>query len=207
VSRSDIWCRAAAPADLTAITGLLRGAYPDSQAGDLTSQLPSLTVAVVDEQIAGYGKLRHFTDLPGVPDGYYLGGVVVGPQWRRRGIGTSLSTHRIEAAWTAGADTVYYFANSRNEASISMHVGFGFRELQRPFALPGVTFADGVGVLFGLTRPACTPSLALSASFRPADPSAPASAQPTPQHRLPPSPTLSTGFRPNLDGESPPGGK
>jgi len=153
VSRSEIWCRAAAPDDLTAITGLLRGAYPDSQAADLTPQLPSFTVAVADEQIAGYGKLRHFTGLPGVPDGHYLGGVVVGPQWRRRGIGTSLTTHRIQAAWAAGADSVYYFANSRNEASIAMHLGFGFRELQRPFAFPGVTFTGGEGVLFGLTHP------------------------------------------------------
>jgi ribosomal protein S18 acetylase RimI-like enzyme len=153
----EIWCRAAAPGDLSAISGLLHAAYPDSTAGDLSPQLASYCVAVACDQIAGYGKLRHFTDLPGVPDGYYLGGVVVGPQWRRRGIGSLLTTHRIEAAWAAGAETVYYFANSRNEASISMHLGFGFRELQRPFAFPGVTFTGGVGVLFGLPRPAASP--------------------------------------------------
>jgi len=149
----DIWCRAAVPDDLPSISGLLHAAYPDSKAGDLSPQLASYSVAVVDSQIAGYGKLRHFTGLPGVPDGYYLGGVVVGPQWRRGGIGTLLTTHRIEAARAAGADTVYYFANSQNEASIAMHLGFGFHELQRPFAFPGVTFTGGVGVLFGLPRP------------------------------------------------------
>jgi len=151
----DIWCRAAAPDDLPFISGLLHGAYPDSKAGDLSPQLASYSVAVASGagEIAGYGKLRHFTGMPGVPDGYYLGGVVVGPQWRRRGIGTLLTAHRVDAAWTAGADTVYYCANSQNEASIAMHVGFGFRELQRPFTFPGVTFSGGIGVLFGLPRP------------------------------------------------------
>jgi hypothetical protein len=91
----DIWCRAAAPADIPAIAGLPRDAYPQSQA-DLSLQLPSLSVAVLDEQVsgqpvpgqqvAGHGKLHHFTDLPGVSDSYYLAGVVVGPRWRRRGI-------------------------------------------------------------------------------------------------------------------------
>jgi hypothetical protein len=47
---------------------------------------------------------------------------------------------------------VYYFANSRNEASIAMHAGFGFTEPRRPFEFPGVMFEGGVGVLFCLTR-------------------------------------------------------
>lgn len=60
---------------------------------------------------------------------------------------------RIDFAWSAGAPALYYFANSRNAATIALHAKFGFHEIQQPFEYPGVEFEGGVGVLFGLDRP------------------------------------------------------
>jgi ribosomal protein S18 acetylase RimI-like enzyme len=127
-------------------------AYPDNPGKPLQPQLPNLYVAQVGDVVVGYGRLRHHRTQLDAPAGYYLGGVVVDPAWRRHGIGTRLTACRLDAAWTAGAKVVYYFANSRNEASIGMHHDFGFVELRRPFEFPGVSFEGGVGVLFGLTK-------------------------------------------------------
>jgi ribosomal protein S18 acetylase RimI-like enzyme len=143
-------CRPADEADIERITALQSAAYPNDPHKPIGPQLPNLYVAQADEDVVGYGRLRYHRKA--TPPGHYLGGVVVDPQWRRHGIGTDLTRCRIEVAWAAGAQIIYYFANSRNEASIAMHRGFGFTELERPFEFPGVTFEGGVGVLFGLSK-------------------------------------------------------
>jgi predicted N-acetyltransferase YhbS len=145
-------CRPAAEADIEPIAALQSAAYPNDTHKPIGPQLPNLYVAEAGGTVVGYGRLRHHQAPRFHPPGHYLGGVVVDPAWRRHGIGSELTECRIEAAWTAGAEIVYYFANSLNVASIGMHRDFGFVELRRPFEFPGVTFAGGVGVLFGLTR-------------------------------------------------------
>jgi aminoglycoside 6'-N-acetyltransferase I len=147
---ATVTCRPAAEADVDRIAALQSAAYPDDTHKPIGPQLPYLYVAEAGGDVVGYSRLRFHRKTE--PPGYYLGGVVVDPAWRRHGVGTKLTVCRIEAAWAAGADVIYYFANARNEASIAMHRGFGFEELRRPFEFPGVTFAGGVGVLFGLTR-------------------------------------------------------
>jgi ribosomal protein S18 acetylase RimI-like enzyme len=145
-------CRPATANDIERITALRSAAYPNDAHKPVGPQLPNLYVAQAGDAIVGYGRLRLHRAPRFKPSGYYLGGVVVDPAWRRHGIGTTLTGCRVEAAWAAGAEIVYYFANARNEASIAMHRGFGFEELQRPYEFPGVRFEGGVGVLFGLTR-------------------------------------------------------
>ena len=78
----------------------------------------------------------------GPPAGYYLSGVIVDPGHRGHGIGGLLVRARIEFAWSAGAPTLYYFANSRNTTTIALHAKFGFHEIQQPFEYPGVEFED-----------------------------------------------------------------
>jgi ribosomal protein S18 acetylase RimI-like enzyme len=119
-------------------------------AGERTARL--LLVGSVDGEPAGYGELGRF-DPPGdapsnhAPAGWYLQGLVVGPQWRRLGLGAELTRRRLE--WLAArAEAAYYFANSRNLATIALHARFGFEELSRDFWYPGVTFTGGEGVLF-----------------------------------------------------------
>jgi RimJ/RimL family protein N-acetyltransferase len=100
-----------------------------------------------------YARLRLADISTEPPIGYYLSGVVVDPGHRGQGVGGQLIGARMDFAWSAGAPALYYFANSRNTASIAMHAKFGFREVKRPFRFPGVAFEDGVGVLFRLERP------------------------------------------------------
>ena len=109
-------------------------------------------VARVDGEIAGFGAVGWLDDAEAdgvrrVPPGWFLTGLVVAPAWRRRGIGAALTAHRLD--WVRGrAEVVYYFANARNGATIDLHRRLGFEEVTREFAIPGVAFDGGVGVLF-----------------------------------------------------------
>lgn len=83
----------------------------------------------------------------GVPPGWYLGGVIVDPAYRRQGIGRALTRARLD--WITVHDLrAHYVTNAANLASIEMHREFGFFELTRDFSLPGLTFVGGEGILF-----------------------------------------------------------
>ena len=109
-------------------------------------------VARVDGELAGFGAVGWLDDAEAkgarrVPAGWFLTGLVVVPAWRRRGIGAALTAHRLD--WLRGrADVAYYFANARNRATIDLHRRLGFEEVTRDFAIPGVAFAGGIGVLY-----------------------------------------------------------
>ena len=109
-------------------------------------------VARVDGEIAGFGAVGWLDNAEAdgarrVPPGWFLTGLVVAPAWRRRGIGAALTAHRLD--WVRGrAEVVYYFANARNGATIDLHRRLGFEEVTREFAIPGVAFDGGVGVLY-----------------------------------------------------------
>ncbi|WP_235565571.1 GNAT family N-acetyltransferase [Microbacterium sp. Root166] len=113
-----------------------------------------VAVAVVDDVIVAAAK-THLQAEPkgGAPAGHYLGGVSVHPGYRRRGIGFALTRARIEWVW-ARSDTVYYFTDDDNAASMRLHAGFGFHEVAR---LPTILGARANGeslVLFRAIRPA-----------------------------------------------------
>jgi aminoglycoside 6'-N-acetyltransferase I len=113
-----------------------------------------VAVAVVDDVIVAAAK-THLQAEPegGAPAGHYLGGVSVHPGYRRRGIGLALTRVRIDWVW-ARSDTVYYFTDDDNTASMRLHAGFGFHEVAR---LPTILGARANGeslVLFRAARPA-----------------------------------------------------
>ena len=118
----------------------------DTECGNLT-----LTAAIAGT-VVGFGRARRLeapTDGAGaVSSGWYLLGVIVKPEFRRRGIASELI--RLRLAWIGTrADVAFYFANSLNLATIDLHRKFGFVEVRRPFAFPGAQFSGGgVGVLF-----------------------------------------------------------
>ena len=60
----------------------------------------TVLAAIVDDGIAGIAK-THFHGEPegGAPGGHYLGGVIVSPDHRRRGIGFALTRARLEWIW------------------------------------------------------------------------------------------------------------
>ena len=126
--------------------------------------------ALIGARAVGYGKVAWIE--PGrvapsnhAPAGYYLGGVSVRPDFRRRGIGHELTRRRL--LWIAErAAEAFYFVNAQNRASIDLHARFGFVELTRNFHIPGASFVGGVGILFrvdltsyrGATEPSPQPS-------------------------------------------------
>lgn len=111
-------------------------------------------VAAIQGQIVGVAK-THFHGEPDgeAPAGHYLGGVVVTPDSRRRGIGSALTRARVEWIWSQSS-SVYYFANEHNTASIRMHETLGFRAVGRFAEIRGVTADDGRSelVLFAASR-------------------------------------------------------
>jgi ribosomal protein S18 acetylase RimI-like enzyme len=102
--------------------------------------------------VIGFGKVAHFSPPVGAPagtapGGWYLAGVIVRPNQRRRGIGRALTLARLE--WIATrSEKAYYFANEMNRASIDLHAAVGFTELTRDFRHPGAEFSGGRGILF-----------------------------------------------------------
>ncbi|MFH1143007.1 MAG: GNAT family N-acetyltransferase [Candidatus Eisenbacteria bacterium] len=109
-------------------------------------------LAEIPEGIIGFGKARHLDRRAwrraGLsPEGWYLTGVVVDPEHRRRGAGSRLTLERLR--WLARrSDCAYYFANARNRVSIALHERFGFVEVGRAAFIAGTSFEGGEGILF-----------------------------------------------------------
>jgi ribosomal protein S18 acetylase RimI-like enzyme len=110
-------------------------------------------VAEVAGMVAGFGKCAYCKPPPedalanAAPDGWYLTGVIVAPQFRRRRIGHQLTQARLQ--WLARRTSkVYYVASAQNRVTIELHRQLGFVEVTRDFSFPKVTFTGGVGILF-----------------------------------------------------------
>ena len=134
---ADLWCRRhpqdpekARERALKVITG----AGPDE-----------LTLVADDGGVlVAYGRAFRWTRpsdaLPEVcPSGWYLLGVSVREDRKRRGIGRALTRLRIEWLSERGAGTIYYFADFDNEASVRLHEEFGFRPVRRGVTFPGMS--------------------------------------------------------------------
>lgn len=92
------------------------------------------------------------------PPGWYLGGVIVAPAHRRRGIARELTRRRLDWLRARGAAEAYFVANAANRASIDLHAPFGFREVTRDFVQAGVTFTGpGERILFRLDLTSAAP--------------------------------------------------
>ncbi len=149
--------RLAGGGDLAALAQLaeahsgVSGGWTERFEADLSGDGRVLVVAGVERSLAGYGRVRWFSPSPRspadtAPAGWYLGGLVVAPEWRGCGAGAALTRVRLE--WVAErADEVWYYANARNVVSLALHAAVGFEEVTRDFSVPGVSFEGGVGVL------------------------------------------------------------
>lgn len=158
---AELMIRPSAQADLSEIARLAvaeRGGehaeWRARFAGNLADPDACLLLAETGGQVVAYGRARRFDLPPEPPDppaniapaGYYLAGLLVASEYRRRGIGERLTRARM--AWTATRATeIWFFAHANNRASLLLHHRLGFREVTRDFTYPGVTFTGGVGVL------------------------------------------------------------
>lgn len=111
-----------------------------------------LLVAEFHEKIIGFARAKYFNPPKNspkntAPEGWYLNGIIIKPEYRRLGIASRLTEQRLQRLTNKTSD-VFYFANAKNAASIDLHEKFGFQEVTRDFIFPGVTFEGGVGILF-----------------------------------------------------------
>lgn len=113
-----------------------------------------LLVAEHRGSVIGYAWLARLTPQAdggrNAPDGWYLSGVVVAPEFRRRGIGRRLTQARIDWVLTRDA-AAYYVVSASNRASRTLHAELGFVEISDDFVVPGVVFANDDGLLCRLT--------------------------------------------------------
>lgn len=158
---SDCIVREMEAADVEPIARLLaeREELPVARAREVVScwipQGPDRLVLVAEHEgrVQGYGKAERLApedDGGRGPSGWYLTGVIVRPAARRRGLGMLLTQERIRRL-AARTGEVWYFANTRNAASIALHERIGFTLHSRDFRVPGVVFEGGSGALFRLT--------------------------------------------------------
>jgi GNAT superfamily N-acetyltransferase len=105
-------------------------------------------IALIDGRVTGYGTAgwfepSHSDRAAQIPDGWYLLGLIVAPQSRRKGVGRKLTAVRL--TWLATRTSlVRYFVSSANRASIDLHAELGFQLTGSDIEVPGVTFtAEG----------------------------------------------------------------
>jgi GNAT superfamily N-acetyltransferase len=99
-----------------------------------------LFVADCGGVITGYGRIVFASptadDPAATPEGWYLLGLVVGADWRRRGIGEALTKARL--SWVADrAERVYCLTSDANLASQALHHRLGFVERPGEWLGPG----------------------------------------------------------------------
>lgn len=159
----DLIIREASPADASALGALKRmreGGAIEECAARFDEEISGLCktgnrlllVALADNVVIGYGRASYFTHDPDAPkntapEGWYLSGILVNPAYRRRGAGSRLAKKILDWIGTRAGEA-YSFCNAMNRVSIEFHRRFGFLELTRDFAFPGVTFRGGEGILF-----------------------------------------------------------
>lgn len=157
VPLEDVVVRVATADDLVAC-GALVARREGSDAVAVTERLRAATadddhlIMVADHhgEVVGYARAGRLTPVADggrhAPDGWYLSGIVVAPEYRRRGIGRALTEARCAWVWQR-ADAIHYVVSDTNRASLDLHESLGFREVTRDFSLPGVVFGAGGGIL------------------------------------------------------------
>jgi len=114
-------------------------------------------VAVIHGRVEAYGRAGYLrmterAGVEGMPDGWYLSGLVVDSAFRRRGIGRQLVEHRLRRL-AAVTDQVRYFVSDENRPSIRLHQDLGFIEERRRVSFPRTDFDPRGGTLFLLNLP------------------------------------------------------
>lgn len=153
----DVGIREACRADiaLTAALAAHRGGgdmvdWAEIQGRQFDDDNRTLLVAERAGEVIAYAWLAHLTPVAhggrNAPDGWYLSGVVVKPEFRRRGVGRRLTQARVD--WVLQrASSVFYVVSASNLASRTLHAELGFREVTTDFSLPGVVFGNADGIL------------------------------------------------------------
>lgn len=149
----DLAAARTSPANARRFTSNIRAAVADPGRLVLVAELPPGVPTNGGAAVVGWAKthLWDFADGP-APAGHYLAGVTVLPDFRRRGLAGDLTEARLTWIW-GKADHAWYVVNARNQASLTLHRKWGFREVARGPGFHTVTFDGGEGVLLSAERP------------------------------------------------------
>jgi len=132
------------PGTLEELVGLLTESMTDAET--------CVGVVVVEaDELTAWGMVRHLTpkvvDEEHAPPGWYLLGVIVRSDRRRRGHGDALTRVRLD--WLSSrTDRVYYFTAADNEASQRLHAAFGFHRVRGGLTHRTLAFDGGPMTLF-----------------------------------------------------------
>jgi len=146
--------RAAAPGDAPAMAALANiDAGPYKLEEYLGSDAGHGFVVFEGAELIAWAIARDLlpavVDSDHAPPGWYLMGVVVRPDRRRRGLGAQLTQARLD--WLAGKTThVRYFTQLTNQASVALHQQLGFVHVRDGLTTKGLAFNGGEYSLFEL---------------------------------------------------------
>ncbi|EPZ52451.1 FR47-like protein [Bacteriovorax sp. BAL6_X] len=112
-----------------------------------------LIVAILDEEVVGYGRSILYTQEMvdrykyKAPIGWYLMGLTVLPEYRGCGIGDLLTQERLRHIGQISTKA-YYVVNEKNKTSIKMHEKYGFKIKEKGPGFLKIAFNDGLGILY-----------------------------------------------------------
>lgn len=117
----------------------------------LSTERFHMFVAEAEGKIVGFGRAIRYSysiikDRYPAPYGWYLMGMVVHNNYRRRGIGETLTKLRLEEIFKR-TDRAYYIVNAENKSSIKLHEKLGFRIIEEGEGFLRVSFTGGKGYL------------------------------------------------------------
>jgi ribosomal protein S18 acetylase RimI-like enzyme len=133
------------------------GGSRDEHRGRVATWCTSEAITLVAREasasrVLGFGRAAVLDAGPCATSGWYLNGLVVAPEARRRGVGERLTLARIWLLAARGVGEVRCAINARNRASIALYERLGFALDRRVTELPGVTFEGGNGLVL-VVRP------------------------------------------------------
>ena len=149
---AGVGVRVAESSDASAIVAVdvTRQPRPDTHLAWVTEELVRTdalhVVAEVDGVVIGSSAVKVWSGHGDVPLGWYVSGITVVPEWRRRYVADRMLS--AELAWmdSRGGST-WSVVSAANGASIDLHHRHGFREVARAATFAGLTFTGGTGVL------------------------------------------------------------
>ena len=150
--------RPAVPGDAAAIVAVdaTREPRPASHLARVAGQLArSDAVAVVAEAggvVIGSSSVTIWQGHADAPIGWYVSGITVVPQWRRRHVAHRMLEAELATMDATGA-TTWSVVNATNRASLDLHAQHGFHEVARSATFAGLVFTGGCGIMLRRRAP------------------------------------------------------
>lgn len=111
-------------------------------------------VATIKNKVVGFCRFYHSDKVPPEkikhdhPIGIYLMGIVVDPDYRRKGVASFLHEQRLMWLSSIDVDRVYSVVAIDNLTSQAMHEKFGFHKVSEVLGVLTVSFDLGRGILY-----------------------------------------------------------